>query len=422
MDATVRVTIPYHPRGIFDAFHKRSQRWSATVAHRRAGKTVARINELVKQALLCPRVEPRYAYVAPTFAQAKDVAWSYLCRYTAPIPGAIPYVNELRVDLPNGGRVRLYGADNYERMRGIYLDGLVLDEYGLIDPRAWSEVLRPTLADRRGWADFVGTPAGHNHFAEIMAESRTNPDWFTATLKASETKLLPQAELDDAQKTMTPEQYAAEFECSFDAPVVGSYYGRELVRAESDGRICRVPYDSKVPVYTAWDLGIDDSTAIWFVQFVRHEIHVIDYIESNGQPVAWYCNELRQRGYSYDELILPHDAGAREKQTGKTYQDALRDQGFGKTRVLERPANEQGPIEQGRQLLSRCWFDRDKCQRGLEALRNFRRQWDERKKVFSTNSLHDWASHGAKAWGYLAMGLPEPRKPSKIKYPDYGYV
>lgn len=414
-DETRRIIIPYSPRPIFKPFHQRKQRWSATVAHRRAGKTVARINELVKRALLCPLTEPRYAYIAPTFAQAKDVAWSYLCRYTAPIPGAAPYINELRIDLPNGGRVRLYGAENYERLRGIYLDGLVLDEYGLIDPRAWAEVLRPCLADRKGWADFVGTPAGHNHFAEIMEQSRSDPEWFTATLKASETQLLDATELADARKTMTEEQYAAEFECSFDAPIVGAYYGKEIARCEADSRLGRVPYEPKLPVYTAWDLGIGDSTAIWCVQLIAKEIHLIDYIEGSGQGLTFYANELRSRGYAYEQHILPHDAAARELTSGQSREETLRSLGFNNLKVLPNE-NVANGINAARLILPRCWFDKLKCARGLEALRNYRREWDERKKVFHERPLHDWSSHAADAFRYLAMGLPEPRKPVKLKY------
>ena len=415
------VTIPYAPRKIFLPFHERKQRWSATVAHRRAGKTVARINDLIKAALLNTRTEPRYAYIAPTYAQAKDVAWSYLARYTAPIPGAVPSVHELRVDLPNGGRVRLYGADNYDRLRGIYLDGLVLDEYGLIDPRAWLEVLRPTLADRQGWADFVGTPAGRNHFSDLCELAKDNPEWYFARLRASETGLLRTEELNDARKMMTEEQYAAEFECSFDAAVVGSYYGKEIARCEADKRIDRVPYEPRVPVHTAWDLGIGDSTAIWFSQNVGREIRVIDYLEGAGQSLAFYAGELRAKGYSYGTHVLPHDAAARELTSGQSREETLRTLGFNNLKVLS-AENIANGINGARMLLPRCWFDKEKCARGLEALRNYRREWDEKKKVFHDRPLHDWSSHAADAFRYLAMGLPEDRKPNKIKYPEMGIV
>ena len=154
----VSVALGYKPRPQFVPFHQREQRWACAVTHVRAGKTVSCIMDLVDASIRCKLPEPRFAYVAPYFAQAKDVAWTYLKRFTAPIPGAVPHEAELRVDLPNGGRVRLYGADNYNRMRGIYLDGVVLDEPADFHPAAWPEVIRPRLSDRNGWAAFIGTP------------------------------------------------------------------------------------------------------------------------------------------------------------------------------------------------------------------------------------------------------------------------
>jgi len=417
---TQRVTIPYAPRPQFKSFHDRSQRWACLVAHRRAGKTVACINELIRAACLCDRPEPRFAYIAPYYAQAKDVAWSYLKRFTLPIPGVSVNESELRVDLPNEARVRLYGADNYDRLRGTYFDGIVLDEYGDMDPRAWAEVIRPALADRQGWAVFIGTPKGRNHFCEVWESATNNTAWFSAMLKASQTGLVPEAELIDARASMTADQYEQEFECSFQAAVVGAYYGREMGEAEASGRITRVPREPAIEVITAWDLGYRDSTAIWFVQIVGREVRIIDYLENSGVGIDWYAAQLRTKPYIYGECILPHDAEPKELTSDRSIKDALNQAGF-KTRVLPQHKIPDG-INAARLLLPKCVFDATACKRGLEALRMYRREWDEKRKSFHDRPLHDWTSHGADAWRYLAMGLrlqPKPKAPPK---PSYGWV
>lgn len=408
----------YRPRRQFVPFHIRKERWAVAVCHRRAGKTVACINDLLAAALECKLPEPRFAYVAPYYSQAKDIAWSYLKRFTAPIPGCTANESELRVDLPNKGRVRLYGADNYERLRGIYLDGVVLDEYGDTDPRAWAEVIRPTLSDRRGNAVFIGTPKGRNHFSDLWDAARRDPDWFTLQLKASETGLIAAEELADARKSMSADQYDAEYECSFQAAVVGSYYGREMNAAEADKRIGRVPWEPRLQVYTAWDLGIGDSTAIWFAQLVGKEFRLVDYIENSGVGLDWYAKELQARPYVYGEHILPHDAEVKELGTGRSRLETLSDLGIRNVRVIPAQSVADG-INAVRTLLPGCWFDAVKCERGINALRNYRREFDDKLKAFKDRPLHDWSSHGADAFRYLALGNLQPvnawHKP--ISYP-----
>jgi hypothetical protein len=417
----IEIEIPYEPRDIFRPFHNRKQRWSIEVAHRRAGKTVARVNELIVRAMECELIEPHYAYVAPTFTQAKDVAWGYLKRFTLPFPDIETNEAELRADLPNGARIRLYGAENYDRMRGIYLDGVVMDEVGMIDPRAWPEVIRPALSDRRGWADFIGTPNGYNHFFDLWVTAAKDPDWFHAMHRASDTGILDAAELADARKTMTPEQYSQEYECSFAAAVIGSYYGREIAYLEGEKRIGRVPWEPATQVHTAWDLGIGDATAIWFAQFVGREVRIIDYLEHNGVGLAWYANELRQRPYAYGEHILPHDAEVKELGSGQSRIETLRTLGINNTRVIPAQRVEDG-IQAVRNLLPRCWIDADKCARGLQALRQYRREYDDKRKVFQDRPLHDWASHAADAARYLALGQPKDRTAVKLVYSNKGIL
>ncbi len=401
------ITIPYAPRDQFLPFHNRTQRYAAIVAHRRAGKTVACVNDLIKAALTCERDEPRFAYLAPYYTQAKDVAWNYIRRFSAVIPGMSFNESELRADYPNGGRIRLYGADNYDRMRGVYFDGIVLDEYADMDPRAWPEVIRPALADRKGWAVFIGTPRGQNSFYETWQRALADPDWFTLMLKASETGLIDAGELAAAAKEMTPDQYAQEFECSFQAAVIGAYYAKEISAAETEKRIASVPWEPAVKVHTAWDLGIGDATAIWFAQIVGKEVRLIDYYEASGVGLDHYAKTLASKRYVYGDHILPHDAEVKELGTGRSRIEMLRSLGID-GRVIPAQSVEDG-INAARMLLPRCWFDADKTAQGIKALREYRAEWDERHKVLKNRPLHNWASHPADAFRYLALGLREEK-------------
>src|SRR3990167_4508156 len=227
METIKHVTINYTPRRQFVKFHDRTERFACIVAHRRAGKTVACVHDLQRGALRCQLVRPRFAYIAPFYKQAKAVAWDYLKDAMLPLRqyGATANESELRVDYPNGGQVRLYGADNLDALRGIYLDGVVPDEFADMDPRLWPEVIRPALADRLGWAAFIGTPKGRGAFYDMWQRSQKESNWYSLMLKASDTGLISQDELDSAKRDLSEDQYAQEFECSFDAAIVGSYYG-----------------------------------------------------------------------------------------------------------------------------------------------------------------------------------------------------
>lgn len=392
----------YRPRPQFIPLHKRRQRWGIVVAHVRAGKTVACINDLVDAALRCAKPNPRFAYVAPYFSQAKDIAWSYLKHYTASIPGIQVNESELRVDMPGGRRIRLYGSDNYQRLSGIYLDGVVLDEYGDMDPRAWKEVIRARLSDRSGWALFIGTPKGVNHFADIWEAAQSDPEWFHLSLRASETGILPEQELASARQSMTEEDYQAQYECSFSASVVGSYWGREMQVAESEGRITHVAHQPEIGVETWWDLGIHDAMAIWFTQTVGREVHVIDHHENSGEGLPHYARILQSRGYVYTTHNAPHDIMARELGTGRSRLETAESLGI-KFRVVPNIGVADG-IDAARAFLSRCWFDRTKTETGRSALVSYRKTWDEKRKVFSTHPYHDWASNSADAFRYLAVG------------------
>jgi phage terminase large subunit len=416
------ITIPYAPRRSFWPYHNRTKRWSCIVAHRRAGKTVACINDLIKAAATCTRPDPRFAYIAPYYAQAKDVAWTYLKKYTAPIPGCLHNESELRVDLPNRSRIRLYGADNADRLRGVYFDGVIMDEYGDWDPRAWAEVIRPALSDREGWATFIGTPKGKNGFFDVWDAARQSPNWFALILRASETGLVKPGELADARSMMTAEQYEQEYECSFDAAIIGAYYGKEIAQLEKDKRIRSVPWEPSLPVYTAWDLGLDDATAIWFVQAAGSEIRVIDYYETNNTALTEVARVIRNdKPYTYGEHYLPHDAEIRELMTAKSRKDSLESLGLRPIVIAPKNAVEDG-INAARMMLPKCVFDETKCKQGLEALKQYRREWDDKLKTFRQRPLHDWTSHSADAFRYLAMSFEPKAKPKPLNYPTRKYA
>lgn len=416
------VVIPYYPRGVWKGYHAALERWRVVVAHRRAGKTVAAINGLIKTALTCPLPAPRAAYVAPYRNQAKTVAWDYLKRFAAPIPGVKFNEAELRADFQNGGRVTLYGADNGDALRGQYFDDVDCDEFGDWDPRVWTEVIRPALSDRNGKATFTGTPRGKNEFYKLRERARLGEDgWRLWEMKASETSLLEAAELADAKSALDPAAYLREYECSFDAAIEGAYYAEQMQGAEADKRICKVPIDPVVRVDTWWDLGIDDATAIWFVQDVGQERRLIDYIEVSGEGLPQIVKRLENRGYRYGRHLLPHDAEARELGTGVTRIETLQKLGLRDLTVVPLAGVADG-INAVRLMLARCWFDAERCARGVEALKQYRREWDGKRQVWRERPLHDWASHGADAFRYGAMARAVVKAGANIVMPRMGIV
>lgn len=423
-----RVRIDYAPRSQFKAYHDSQKRWRILVVHRRGGKTVASINELVRSAITCRHPEPRCAYIAPLYRQAKDVAWTYLKRFTAPIPGAEANESELRVDLPNGGRVRLYGADNPDALRGVYLDDAVLDEYADMRPRVLPEIIRPALSDRKGRLTLIGTPRGHNGFYEAWKRAQDDPEWYTMMLRASASGILDSEELTSAAKLMTPAQYQQEYECSFDAAITGSYWGDEMAAAEADGRICELPVQADLPVHTAWDLGVGDSTAIWFFQVLHGGLHVIDYYRNSGVGLEHYAKVLRERGYRYGNHYVPHDAKVQEWGSGRTRIESMLALKLVPTLIVDHSL-EDG-IDAARQTIPLCRFDRLKCDppnvpftdSGIEALKQYRKEFDEELKVFRDKPLHDWASDPADAFRYLSMAwralrvAPPPKPPPVFEW------
>lgn len=418
MEQTLEVELKV--RNPFLPYINRKERWACMVVHRRGGKTVACIQDLIKHALECEKKEGRFAYVAPTYRQAKDIAWNYLRSYTAEIPGTKTSESELSVTLHNGARVRLYGADNYEALRGIYLDGAVLDEYGDMDPRAFPEVIRPALSDRLGWASFIGTPKGANEFKRVFDLSQKDPKWYSCLLKASETGLIDPEELADARSMLEPEVFAQEYQCSFSGSVRGAIYARDLNIAEDEGRITSVPYDRAADVFASWDLGIGDATAIWVGQIVGKEYHWLRHYEASGYALDHYVDWIKRLPYDVHQLILPHDAEAREKQTGSSTTDFLRERGF-KCKVLPR-GDIEDRIAKARIKFPAMWFDKKGCEAGIECLRNYRYDVDEKRGVLRKQPLHDWSSHSADSFGYGVLGAQPARQRTPMPELESGWV
>ncbi len=414
-DAPEVVVIPYAPRPLQLAIHEQleAHRFGAVVCHRRFGKTVLAVNHLIKAALTCDRDRPRFAYIAPTYAQGKAIAWDYLKHYTSVVPGRTVNESELRITLPGDRQVRIFGADNPDSLRGLYFDGAVLDEYGLMKGATWSQVVRPALSDRLGWALFIGTPNGRNSFYEVCAQSKTEKGWFFAEYKASQTGVVAKEELDAAKSQMTEDEYAQEWECSFDASVRGAVYAKEIANARADGRVRNVPYDPVLPVHTAWDLGVGDATAIWFVQQVGSELRVIDYYEASGEGLHFYANVLDRKGYRYGRHIAPHDVQVREFGSGKSRMEIAASIGI-RFEVVPLMKLEDG-INAARMTFPRCYFDETKCQPGLDALQNYRWDFNQRLDEFKPVPVHDWASHAADAFRYLAIGIKQVAAPKPLR-------
>lgn len=355
---------------------------------------------------------PLFGYVAPFRSQAKSLTWGYLKYYAEPIISKINEA-ELYVDLINGGRIMLFGADNADAMRGLGFDGLILDEYGDFKPSVWGSVIRPTLADRQGWAVFSGTPKGKNQFWEVYKTARMTPgSWFNMTLKASESGILPQSELDDLKHQLSPDQYMQEMECNFEAAILGAFYGVEMRVANDDGRITKVEYDPALKTYTAWDLGYRDDTAIWWYQVIKNEIHVIDFYSVSGASIPELAKVVLDKPYHYEKHYLPHDARAKTlAAAGKAIIEQLGDfLGLSNIGIVPDLSVQDG-IQAVRMTLPHCWFDEKNCSEGIEALRQYEREYDEDKKAFRATPRHNWTSHPADAFRMLAISWRD--EPSK---------
>ena len=405
-DTQDAVVIPYRPREWFKPLHASRKRWICVVAHRRAGKSVAEFNHLLRAALGNSRAfpPPRYAYIGPSFTQTKDLIWAYARQYAGSIPGTKFSEQDLAVILPTGGRITLYGGSSaYERVRGLYLDGAVLDEFALLHPDCFDVVVRPALADYRGFAIVSGTPAGIDHFSRTYKHARKHPDtWDCFTIPVTDTEALHPDEVEEMRGSMTPNHFARELLCDFDAPLDESYYGDILVKLQAMGRITKVPYDHSAAAVSSWDLGMNDRTCIWVGQKIGKEVRLIDYYQNRGLPLEHYVDWIRKTPYQFSAHIFPHDVKAREMGTGTSRYQTLEKLG------LEPTICPDHKIEDGiaavRAMLQGAWISEDNCAEGLIGIKMYQAAPAISLGTTHDRPLHNWASDPADSLRYLAVG------------------
>lgn len=436
----IKTLTGFKPRELQATMQADMRRFNSWCVHRRFGKSKLATHIILERAIECPFTEGNYGYVAPTFDQVERIAWKYIRDYVDRIPRAKTWDSDMLARIPTrlGGwaEIGLYGVDSpKQRLRGSYFDGVVVDEWQDVPPHVWFEQIRPMLADdvRAGvdgnfnsnqWAAFLFTPKGRNHayrmhlraerwfkglgakveVAEGEAERivfRNN--WSAHLYPASVTGILTPEELEDARSSMDEATYMQEFECSFDAAVKGAIYAKIIAEMRATKRITEVKYTTMLPVHTAWDLGYDDATAIWFFQISDGMPRVIDYYENAQQGLDYYADILANRGYRYGKHYFPHDIQVHDLGTGKTRASVLKQLGIKPTAVPKVPL-EDG-IAAVRALLPRCYFDEDTCADGLDRLALYRRDYDQLTSTFRQKPKHDWTSHGADAFRTLALGI-----------------
>jgi phage terminase large subunit len=380
------------------------------VWHRRSGKDKADFNYMIKEA---QRVVGQYYYFAPTYEQGRKIIWDNIdndgFRMLDHIPKElIKRIDSTRmiIELHCGSIIQVIGTEDPNKLVGTNPRGCVFTEFSLQNP-AVLDFIMPILMANDGWAIFNFTPRGKNHAFDLLQYAKKHPtEWWWEILTADDTKFLSQKALQSEkdrlfQKYKDYALFNQEYYCSFDAPVQGSYYGQWILEAEDQKRITKVPYNPDLPVNTAWDLGIGDSTAIWFYQQAGREVYFIDYMEMSGAGMNYYIKELRNKPYVYGEHYAPHDIEVREFSTGKTRKEIAHALGF-EFLVTPKLTLEDG-IESVRRVFNRCYFDEEKCERGINALKSYQKEYDEKAADYKNHPLHNWSSHGSDAFRYFAI-------------------
>lgn len=401
---------------------------AVVVWHRRSGKDKTAINFMAKK--MFERVG-QYFYFLPTYKQGRKIIWDgidgsgfRLLDHIHPDLRVKTNDQEMKIQLVNGSIFQVIGTDNVDSIVGTNPVGCVFSEYSLQDPQAW-DFIRPILAENGGWALFLFTPRGKNHAYTLYKMALKSPEWFAQKLTVEDTGAIPgevlKRELEEIiQKNGDDALYMQEYMCSFEVPIQGSFYGVQLSNLSKNGQIGKIPIEPSLPVHTAWDLGVGDSTAIWFFQVVGREIRIIDYYENSGEGLAHYAKILKEKEYLYGVHLAPHDIRVKELGTGKTRIETARQLGINFA-VVPKHTIEDG-IEAVRNLLPRCWFDEERTEKGLSALRSYHKEWDDKNQVYKSHPAHDWSSHAADAFRYLAIGVDyefgfKPTKQTAVEMP-----
>jgi len=391
------------------------------VAHRRWGKDEVALHFAAVAAM---QRAGNYWHMLPQYGQARRVIWEAvnprtgLRRIDEAFPAEIrrrTLDGEMLIELANGSTWQLVGSDSYDSLVGSPPVGIVFSEYALADPMAWA-YFRPILAENGGWALFIYTPRGRNHGKTLYDFARLEEGWFTRVLSAADTPVFLPERLEQERRELCAEfgeaegelLFLQEYKCSFEGMVHGAYYAKQLAAARSEGRIGPVPHAAGQEVYTFWDLGMDDSTSIWFMQAIGRELRFIDYYEAAGEGLAHYAAVLKGKPYVYGDHYMPHDADVRELGTGTSRKSTAEALGIRPVIVVPRPRDTQAVlsgIEAARNAMSRCWFDEKRCARGLAALEGYAAEYDEQARKLANHPAHTWCSHGADAFRTFAAGF-----------------
>lgn len=416
----MNVEVPYHfdPRSyqseLFEKFEEGIRRFFV-VWHRRAGKDKCCINFTITRAL--ERVGS-YFYMLPTYAQAKKIIWDGVDAEGFPFLSHIPEElvvhknrTELRVELVNGSAIQLLGSDNIDSIVGVNPVGVVFSEYSLQDPRAY-DLYRPILNENSGWALFNGTPRGKNHFYKLYEKIKDDPNWYTSVLTVSDTRrdapgeslgpvVTPEMIEQDKREGMDDDLVQQEYYVNFSGVQTGAYYGRLVELAETEGRISDVPWNPRLPVFTAWDLGVADAMVVIYAQLDGARVNIIDFVEQSGEGLAYFAKAVLRKNYVYSNHYAPHDIAARELTSGKSRLELARDLGLDFRIAPNLPVQEG--IDSLRSLFPRLWIDRTRCARLVSCLTSYHKLWDPRHEQYGKTPVHDWSSHAADAARYLSL-------------------
>lgn len=413
------VELPFKPRKWQVPLINDTAKRITAVVHRRAGKSAGLMWRGIKRGLTIQRAgpPPRIIHALPFQVQwDRTGLWDRLAEAGRSIPGARVLASERRVILPNGAVYQGGGMDKPDSWRGGYADEIILDEFDDQQAEGQTTAILPMLADYDGTLVRSGTPKGFGRLKTAYDEA-TGEGASRYLLRWQDTGILDASVIDTMRREMTSEEFAQEFECSFDAPNTGAYYAKLMDDAERNGRVCNVPYEPRLPVTTGWDLGMDDATAIWFAQMTRAgEWRIIDYLEDAGADLAHYVGILRDKGYQYDRHILPHDVKVTEMGTGKSRIEVLQSLGLRNVKVVPSyPGALADGINAVKMTIPRCYFDQERTALGRKALWHYRREWQADRQVFASKPVHDQFSHAADAFRYLAVGGREARLDGPVR-------
>ena len=354
-----------------------------------------------------------YFYFLPTYTQGKKIVWEGITndgmRFLDYIPKEMidgePNSTELKIKLKNGSLIQIIGTDNYDHIRGTNPIGCVFSEYAYQNPMAW-EVVKPILRVNGGWAVFNSTPNGKNHFYEMFLMANDNPDWFCEKLSVNDTGVLTDEAIERERKEgMTEEMIQQEYYVSFDIGTLGSYYSKQIKELNERDGICAIPQDYARDTDVFMDLGKNDATSIGFLQTVGKEHRVIDFYENTNQDIEHYAKVIKDTGYTIKYLYLPHDAFAKRLESPKTIAEQFEGYGFKIKRIPKLDIN--SGIQQVRKLFPQLWFDKNRCKQLISSIENYHHEWDEIKKVFKDQPLHDWSSHACDMIRYMCVGIQE---------------